>query len=74
MILALCHLKQHIRFFPISWREEDQVSNTKLTSFGISLLKLCWQYLRSREGFVQKEWRSSIIDDYTSTVVKSNVQ
>ena len=33
MILALCHLKQKVLFFPISWREEDQVSNNKLTSF-----------------------------------------
>lgn len=74
MILALCHLKQRIRFFPISWREDDQVSNTKLTSFGISLLKLCAQYLRSREGFVQKEWRTNLIDDYTSTVVESNLK
>ncbi len=43
MILALCQLKQRVLFFPISWREEDQVSNNKLTSFGISLLKLCGQ-------------------------------
>ena len=28
MILALCQLKQKVLFFPISWREEDQVSNT----------------------------------------------
>ena len=37
MILAQCHYRQKIRFFPISWREEDQVSNTKLTSFALSL-------------------------------------
>ena len=45
MILALCQMKQRVLFFPISWREEDQVSNNKLTSFGISLLKLCGKYL-----------------------------
>ena len=32
MILALCQMKQRVLFFPISWREEDQVSNNKLTS------------------------------------------
>lgn len=36
MILALCQMKQRVLFFPISWREEDQVSNNKLTSFGVS--------------------------------------
>lgn len=73
MILALCHLKQKVLFFPISWREEDQVSNNKLTSFGISLLGLCWQFLRGRDAFVRREWRTDPIDDYTSTVVASNV-
>lgn len=48
MILALCHLKQKVLFFPISWREEDQVSNNKLTSFGVSLLKLCGRYLKTK--------------------------
>ena len=49
MILALCHLKQKVLFFPISWREEDQVSNNKLTSFGVSLLKLCGRYLKKQK-------------------------
>ena len=69
MILALCQLKQKVLFFPISWREEDQVSNNKLTSFGISLLKLCGRYLRSPRDFVSREWRDKIIDDYTYTEI-----
>lgn len=73
MILALCHLKQRVLFFPISWREEDQVSNNKLTSFGLSLLGLCRQFLAGRDAFVQKEWRAKIIEEYSSTVVASNL-
>ena len=73
MILALCHLGQRVMFFPISWREEDQVSNNKLTSFGISLLKLCGRYLKNKDAFVTREWRETIIEDYTSTVVASNL-
>ena len=69
MILALCQLKQKVLFFPISWREEDQVSNNKLTSFGISLLKLCGRYLRSPRDFVTREWREKIIDEYTCTEI-----
>ena len=69
MILAQCQLKQKVLFFPISWREEDQVSNNKLTSFGISLLKLCGRYLRSPRAFVEREWRTTIIDDYTYTEI-----
>lgn len=70
MILTECHLKQKLLFFPISWREEDQISNVnKLTSFGIILLKLCGKYLRSPKAFAAREWRDKIIDDYTYTEI-----
>lgn len=73
MILALCQMKQRVLFFPISWREEDQVSNNKLTSFGISLLKLCGKYLAGPRAFVEREWREKIIEDYSYEVVASNL-
>ena len=73
MILALCQMKQRVLFFPISWREEDQVSNNKLTSFGISLLKLCGRYLAGPRAFVEREWREKIIEDYSYEVVASNL-
>lgn len=73
MILALCHLKQKVLFFPISWREEDQVSNNKLTSFGVSLLGLCGRFLLDPDDFVWREWRTDPIDDYSGTVVASNL-
>ena len=73
MILALCQMKQRVLFFPISWREEDQVSNNKLTSFGVSLLKLCGRYLAGPRAFVEREWREKIIEDYSYEVVASNL-
>ena len=72
MILAQCHYKQKMLFFPISWREEDQVSNTKLTSFAMSLLRMCGQYLTGHKKFVEQEMRTKIIDDYSYQVVASN--
>ena len=57
----------------ISWREEDQVSNNKLTSFGISLLKLCGRYLAGKQKFVTREWREKPIENYTSSVIASNL-
>ena len=60
-------------FFPISWREEDQVSNTKLTSFAMSLLRMCGQYLTGHKKFVEQEMRTKIIDDYSYQVVASNL-
>ena len=73
MILALCQMKQKVLFFPISWREEDQVSNNKLTSFGISLLKLCGRYLAGPQAFVAREWRDKPVENYSYQVVATNL-
>lgn len=72
MILALCHLKQKVLFFPISWREEDQVSNNKLTSFGVSLLKLCGRYLKTKR-VCDPRMAGKPIEEYTSTIIASNL-
>lgn len=72
MLLAQRALGQSMLFFPITWREEDQVSNTKLTSFGLSLLKMCGQYLAGPQRFAAREMRTKLIDAYTYTVVAEN--
>jgi hypothetical protein len=38
-------------FVPISWREEDQVSNAKLTSHGMRMLGIVWNFLIRRGHF-----------------------
>lgn len=72
MILAQCQMKQRLMFVPISWREEDQVSNNKLTKFAISLLKMCWQYMAGPERFVHSEMRDKIISDYAYETIYKN--
>ena len=54
MILSSCFYKHKMIFSPISWREEDQVSNNKLLKFSIALIKMLFNYsvkknLMSRE-------------------------
>ena len=44
-----------------------------LTSFGVSLLKLCGKYLAGPRAFVEREWREKIIEDYSYEVVASNL-
>lgn len=39
------HTKQRVVFFPITWSEEDQVSNAKVMKQGLIILKLLAQYL-----------------------------
>ena len=73
MILAQCHYRQKMLFFPISWREEDQVSNTRLTSFAMSLLRMCGRYLAGPKKFVESEMRTKPVEKYSYQVVASNV-
>ena len=59
LILGICHLRLPYRFFPISWREDDQVSNVKLWQHGRRTLALLGQFVRGRTAFLQAEHRST---------------
>lgn len=71
MILASHYYKHHIRFFPISWREEDQVSNVKMASQAISVLKMLGAYARNHE-FIRSELREQIRGEYSADIIKEN--
>lgn len=51
LILAMAHRGWRLRFFPITWREEDQRSNVKMLSQSRRMLRLLAQAVLDREGF-----------------------
>ena len=65
MVLATHYYKHNIKFFPISWREDDQVSNVKLTSQAFNVLGMLLKYFFKHE-YIKSEFRDKIIDKYTS--------
>lgn len=65
MILASNYYKHNIKFFPISWREDDQVSNVKLTSQAMNVLKMLFKYFINKE-YINNEFREKVIKEYTS--------
>ena len=69
MILASCYYKQQMLFYPISWREEDQVSNNKLWSFSCALLKMLGKYIRNKKKYLEQEMRTKIIEEYKAQIV-----
>lgn len=69
MLFALSHYKQTHCFFPIVWREEDQVSNVKMTKQAIQTLKMAIAYFFCRGKFLQKDARVKRIEKYQSEVV-----
>ena len=68
MLLASYHRGQAVRFFPISWREEDQVSNVKLFRQAFKVLGLLAGYFFKRGGFFSSEMRSKPFDSYSGQI------
>lgn len=69
MILASCYYGHKMLFYPISWREEDQVSNNKLVSFSKSLMKMLVKYIAGKEEYLKQDMRKEQIDEYTAETV-----
>ncbi|MBO4812803.1 glycosyltransferase family 2 protein [Candidatus Saccharibacteria bacterium] len=69
MVMALDYYNQKVKFFPISWREEDQSSNVKLMSQAMNVLKMLGKYKRNHE-FIKTELREKPIDEYTYQEIK----
>lgn len=69
MILASHYYKHDISFFPISWREDDQVSNVKMVNQAFNVLKMLFTYMFNKE-YIKTEFREKIVENYTSTEIK----
>lgn len=69
MLFALRQYRQTHTFFPIVWREEDQISNVKMTKQAIQTLKMAVGYFFQREKFLQKDARAKAIEKYTAQEV-----
>ena len=71
MVMGSAYYKHKVKFFPIIWREDDQVSNVKMVSQAITVLKLLATYIIEKKKFVQGEHRDKIIEAYTAATVYS---
>ena len=61
--------RHNICFFPITWREDDQVSNVKMFHQAVTVLKMLFSYAVAPGKFITSECREKKILNYTSTVV-----
>jgi glycosyltransferase involved in cell wall biosynthesis len=70
-LLALISQKKSIHFFPISWREVDQISNAKLWSQSRKLLKYLYLYFQKKENFTNKNLCNEDKISYTYKVIRN---
>lgn len=72
MLLASFHAGQRVRFFPISWREEDQISNVKLFQQAFKVLGLLGGFFFRRGAFLATEMRTKPFAEYSGKIEHSS--
>lgn len=68
MILASKYYSHDIYFYPISWREDDQVSNVKMFHQAVTVLKMLKAFLEESET-IRGEYRDKPIEAYEADVI-----
>lgn len=69
LILAIAARNHALRFFPLTWREDDQVSNARLGRMGVQILGLLGRRVLSKRKFFAGEHRDTVREAYPSTEV-----
>jgi glycosyltransferase involved in cell wall biosynthesis len=69
MLLGSYHARQSVRFFPISWREDDQVSNVRLFRQAFKVLGLLGRYVLGPDRFLRSEMRERPHAAYTGQIM-----
>lgn len=72
MVLGSSYYKHNIKFFPIVWREDDQVSNVKMVNQAVIVLKLLFSYIIRRKHFISAEHRDIPREEYTAQNIYTN--
>lgn len=69
MLFALALYKQTYMFIPIVWREEDQVSNVKITKQAWQTLKMALGYKIFKKKYLLKDAREKKVIEYKYDVI-----
>ena len=69
MLLASFQRRQKVRFFPISWREEDQSSNVRLVRQAFKVLGLLASFVMGPARFLQRDMRQHQRTEYDGEIV-----
>ena len=72
MLLAIKSYNQKTKFFPISWREDDQVSNVKMFSQAWITFKIAVNYLIKGTKYLESEHRNDVIKNYKAKTIYSS--
>ncbi len=69
LILAIAQRRLRYRFFPITWREEDQVSNVKLLRQAMRALQIVGGYTLEPRAYLARPHADHAPDAYRATLL-----
>ena len=72
MVMGSAYYKHKVRFFPIVWREDDQVSNVKMANQAVTVLKLLMEFVLHKKKFISGEHRDKVIRNYSAKPIYTN--
>lgn len=68
MIMAGQYYGHDYRFYPISWREDDQVSNVKMAKQAFKVIKMLFDYYKDPAA-IASDYRDKPVEKYEAEVV-----
>ena len=71
LLLKMIGDGRSVHFFPISWREDDQVSNVKMASQALQTLRAPMLYAFARKRFQTSDFRKQRRQEYLFDIVQS---
>ena len=72
MIMAMGYYNQTCRFYPVSWREDDQVSNVKMGRQALKVLKMLKNYFFD-PSYILSDLRQKKVEKYSAKEVLPSV-
>lgn len=69
LLFYLIYSKTNILFFPLTWREDDQVSNAKVFKQGMHIIKMTFQYVFNPKKLLLK---GNVINNFNYNIIYKN--
>lgn len=73
LLFDACYRKAKLKFFPLTWKEDDQVSNAKVFKQGFRILRLQLEYLFTAKQLFSQEKNVYSQVDYGFNLIYSNL-
>ena len=68
-LIYIIHSNAKFKFFPLSWREDDQVSNAKFVKQSKEIIRITFDYILHKNTTFSMEENEYSKIEYTSEVV-----